>query len=219
VTLPSLSSAAIVALLSLGRSEPVAVANCRLPDDNIQRVVREQAPRIRDCYARALPRTPGLRGRVAVRFVTGQDGAVVFADAGSSDLPDREVIQCVVDVIRTLRGFTGAARNSTVVYPFSFTPGGGTLPAREVQRVLDGAMPRFRICYERAADINPSLEGMVRLRFVVGATGDVVAASVERSTLDDHETIACILHMTEGLSFPPSESGEITVVQSLTFRH
>ena len=218
VTLPSPFGAAIIALLSRGVSESVALIDCRLPDENIQRVVREKAPRIRDCYARALPRNAALRGRVVVRFVIGQDGAVVFADAASSELPDQEVIRCVVDVVRTLSGFHGATRNATVVYPFSFTPGGGTLPAHEVQRVLDGARPRFRICYERALELDPSLEGTVRLRFVVGATGDVVAASAERSTLDDSETVACILHMVEGVSFPPSEAGDVTVVQSLTFR-
>jgi outer membrane biosynthesis protein TonB len=196
----------------------VALIGCRLPDENIQHIVREQAPRIRDCYARALPRNPGLRGRVAVRFVIGQDGAVIFADLGSSDLPDGDVIRCVVDVVRTLRGFHGATRNATVVYPFSFTPGGGTRSAHEVQRVLDDARPRFRICYERALELDPSLEGAVRLRFVVGATGDVVAASAERSTLDDREAVACIVHMLEGVSFSPSEAGDLAVVHSLTFR-
>jgi outer membrane biosynthesis protein TonB len=219
VTPSFLFGAAIIVVLSRHVSDAgMAPADCRLPQENIQRVVRDHSPSIRECYARALTSNHALRGRVEVRFVIGPDGTVIFAAAGSSDLPAPAVVRCVVDVVRTLTGFVGAARNAVVVYPFMFTPGGGALPAHAIERVLDDARPRFRICYERARYANPSVEGTVRIRFVVGVTGDVIDAVADRSTLEDQGAVACILHMIEGLSFPISEGGNVEIVQTLTFR-
>ncbi len=90
----------------------------------IQHIVRENFGRFRLCYEAGLLKTPNLRGLVKVRFVIDASGATTNAEDFGSNLPDAEVVGCVV------RGFgqlsfpppspEGAV---TVIYPIIFSPG------------------------------------------------------------------------------------------------
>ncbi len=95
----------------------------RLPASTIQRVVRQSYGRFRMCYEQALRNNPNLTGRVTVRFVIGNDGAVSNASNGGSDLPDSGAVGCVV---RSFYGLSFPSPESgivTVVYPIQFSPG------------------------------------------------------------------------------------------------
>jgi hypothetical protein len=95
----------------------------RLPADVIQRVVRQNFGRYRFCYQEGLRNNPSLAGRVAVRFVIGRNGAVTTVANGGSDLPDAQVVSCVV---RAFYGLSFPAPDNGVVmvtYPFMFSPG------------------------------------------------------------------------------------------------
>ncbi len=48
------------------------------------------------CYADGLRKNPALQGRVTTRFTIDQTGSVSAAQDGGSDLPDQDVVQCVV---------------------------------------------------------------------------------------------------------------------------
>jgi hypothetical protein len=98
-------------------------ASGRLPPEVIQRIVRQSSGRFRLCYENGLRSSPGLRGRVAVSFVIGRDGAVSHVGDGGSDLPDAGVIACVV---RSFYGLSFPQPESGVVtvrYPLAFEPG------------------------------------------------------------------------------------------------
>jgi len=96
----------------------------RLPGEVIQRIVRQNFGRYRFCYEQGLRGNPNLQGRVAVRFVIGRDGSVSQVQNGGSDMPDANVVSCVV------RSFYGLSFPSpengivTVNYPIMFQPGG-----------------------------------------------------------------------------------------------
>lgn len=95
----------------------------RLPPEVIQRIVRQNAGRYRVCYQDGLRNNPSLAGRVAVRFVIDRSGAVSMVANGGSDLPDAQVVQCVV---RAFYGLSFPAPENGVVmvtYPFMFSPG------------------------------------------------------------------------------------------------
>lgn len=98
----------------------------RLPPEVIQRIVRQNFGRFRLCYESGLRKNPELRGRVVVRFVIGREGSLTSAGNGGSDLPDSEVIACVV------RAFSGLAFPQpeggivTVTYPIQFSPAGSS---------------------------------------------------------------------------------------------
>jgi hypothetical protein len=103
-------------------SGPASVGG-RIPAEVIQRIVRENFGRFRFCYEGGLRASPGLEGRVAVKFVIDRSGAVALATDGGSDLPDREVVQCVVRGFGSLSFPPPEAGMVTVVYPILFQPG------------------------------------------------------------------------------------------------
>jgi ribosomal protein S27AE len=95
----------------------------RLSAAVISGVVRTNFGRFRMCYEEGLARTPGLRGRVEVRFVVGRDGSVSNVSQAGSDLGDTRVVSCVVSAFYGLSFPAPAGGIVTVVYPLSFSRG------------------------------------------------------------------------------------------------
>lgn len=97
--------------------------NGHIPAEVIQRIVRQNFGRFRNCYDNGLRTNPTLSGRVVSKFVIDRTGAVSVSQDGGSDLPDRAVVSCVV------RSFSGLSFPQpeggivTVNYPIMFTPG------------------------------------------------------------------------------------------------
>jgi TonB family protein len=101
---------------------PVARALPALPAE--RPTARHRWETLRLCYERGLLSQPDLEGRVVVRFVIERDGSVSGARDGGSDLPDAQVVACVVEAFGRLRfpAPEGGGR-VTVSYPIIFTPG------------------------------------------------------------------------------------------------
>ena len=94
----------------------------RLPPEVIRRIVRQNHGRFRQCYEQGLARNPNLEGRVAVRFIIGRDGAVSNVSNGGSDLPDSQVVNCVIRVYYRLSFPQPEGGIVSVVYPLNFQP-------------------------------------------------------------------------------------------------
>jgi hypothetical protein len=105
------------------------VVSGRIPPEVIQRAVRQNFGRFRVCYERGLMRNPELKGRVTVRFVIDSAGNVVDTGNAGSDLPDAEVITCVVSSFRAVHFPAPDFGFISVVYPILFTSD-GTRPQR-----------------------------------------------------------------------------------------
>jgi hypothetical protein len=99
--------------------------NGRLPPEVIQRIVRQSFGRFRLCYEGGLRSNPNLQGRIAVKLTIGTKGAVTFAVDGGSDLPDVNVVSCVVRSFGSLTFPPPESGIVTVVYPLIFNPGDG----------------------------------------------------------------------------------------------
>jgi hypothetical protein len=95
----------------------------RLPPEVIRRIVRQNYGRFRLCYEQGLGRNPNLEGRVTVRFVIGRDGAVSNVSNGGSDLPDSNVVGCVVKAFYGLSFPKPEGGIVTVQYPIMLQPG------------------------------------------------------------------------------------------------
>jgi hypothetical protein len=97
-------------------------ADYQLAPDVIQRVIRQNFGRFKICYDARLRLNPALEGRVAVKFAIDRTGTVVMAADRGSDLPDAEVVSCIV------RGFANLAfppspdGYATVVYALVLRP-------------------------------------------------------------------------------------------------
>jgi hypothetical protein len=94
----------------------------------------------------------------------------------------------------------------------------GRLPPEVIQRIVRQNMGRFRYCYERALDRNPSLQGRVVTRFVIARDGSVAFSTGEgpESDLPDPGVLSCVARAFGALSFPQPEGGTVTVVYPLT---
>jgi len=102
---------------------PMYTDGGRLPPEVIQRVVRQNFGRFRLCYENGLRGNPSLNGRVVTKFVIGRDGSVTASQDGGSDLPDRQVIQCIVRSFGTLSFPEPQGGAAMVTYPLIMQPG------------------------------------------------------------------------------------------------
>jgi len=92
-----------------------------LPPDVVQRIVRQNFGRFRNCYESGLRTNPNLTGRVVARFVIGRDGAVSNVSAGG-DLPDSQVRSCVASAFYGLSFPSPDGGIVTVSYPIMLSP-------------------------------------------------------------------------------------------------
>ncbi len=104
------------------RPNGATVVSGRLPPDVIQRIVRQNFGRFRQCYEIGLRSNPNLEGRVTARFVIGRDGAVSNVSS-SGDLPDAGVTSCVASAFYGLSFPAPEGGIVTVSYPIMLTPG------------------------------------------------------------------------------------------------
>jgi len=94
---------------------------------------------------------------------------------------------------------------------------GGRLPPEVIQRVVRQNFGRFKACYENGLRNNPSLQGRVAVRFVIGRDGDVANVANGGSDLPDGGVVSCVTRAFYGLSFPHPENGIVTVTYPIVF--
>jgi pSer/pThr/pTyr-binding forkhead associated (FHA) protein len=93
----------------------------------------------------------------------------------------------------------------------------GRLPPEVIQRIVRQNYGRFRSCYETGLRTNPSLQGRVAVRFIIGRDGAVSAVGNGGSDLPDPAVIQCVIRAYYGLSFPQPDGGIVTVVYPIMF--
>lgn len=96
----------------------------RLPPETVQHIVRNNYGRFRGCYANALRRSPGIRGRVVVRFVIDPVGRVTSVQDEGSTFPDPATTRCIMEAFSRLEFPFPAGGTVTVVYPLRLLPEG-----------------------------------------------------------------------------------------------
>ena len=102
---------------------PNTTVSGHLPPEVVQRIVRQNYGRFRQCYENGLRANPNLTGRVSARFVIGREGSVTNAANGGSDMPDSSVVSCVIQTFYGLSFPTPEKGIVTVTYPIMFSPG------------------------------------------------------------------------------------------------
>lgn len=94
----------------------------------------------------------------------------------------------------------------------------GRLPPEVVQRIVRQNFGRFRLCYENALRHNPTLEGRVVVKFVIGRDGSVPTASDGGSDIRDGTMVDCIVKGFPNLSFPQPEGDVVKVTYPIIFK-
>jgi hypothetical protein len=116
------------------------------------------------------------------------------------------------------------------VAPEPFTPAGlrgdvrvlnvtidGPLQPNGVREVVVEHRARFGACYAKALEKNPTLEGRVSARFVVGRDGVASNVSNAGSDFPNRDALACVLGAWEGLQFAEPQGNVATVVVPIWF--
>lgn len=87
----------------------------------IRGVVRDHADSIRRCYERVLTTTPGLQGKVVLKWIIHGDGKVAKANVVRSSLKNEGVERCLVERVRSWTYPKPKGGGIVVVtYPFVF---------------------------------------------------------------------------------------------------
>jgi hypothetical protein len=87
-----------------------------------------------------------------------------------------------------------------------------------ILKQMRATQPRVSACYEDGLKRDPTLAGLVEVKFTIGPTGSVpVAATTPKTTLADSNVQSCILRIIKGLNFPPPPEGMVNIVYPLKF--
>ncbi len=88
--------------------------------DEIRAAVTLRDSDLRQCYLAGTFKNAQLRGTVNVTFTIDTEGRVSETIDSGSDLPDAEVVSCVLNVFASLEFPAGASSETEVTYPINF---------------------------------------------------------------------------------------------------
>lgn len=96
----------------------------------------------------------------------------------------------------------------------------GSMDPDIIRRLIEAHASEFRYCYQKELEKSPkSFDGLIRLDFVIGASGHVTKVS---ATADDakmpSEVRSCVANVLRGIKFPePRGGGSVSVNQPMNF--
>jgi pSer/pThr/pTyr-binding forkhead associated (FHA) protein len=96
-----------------------------LDPEIIRRIVREHAGQIRYCYESELTRTPGIFGKIVMKWIINGEGRVMQAQVAETQMKNANVENCLATKIKTWSFPKPKGGGMVVVnYPFVFKQGG-----------------------------------------------------------------------------------------------
>jgi TonB family protein len=86
------------------------------------------------------------------------------------------------------------------------------LSPESVRRVIRDGLGDVALCHEQALSEDPRLAGRVVVRFVVGPSGSVLAATVFTSTIAQRFLQQCLVNAVRGWRFDAPEGGGVVTI-------
>ncbi|MFH1808453.1 MAG: AgmX/PglI C-terminal domain-containing protein [Pseudomonadota bacterium] len=109
--------------VAISQGTPVIMGS--LDKEIIRRVIKENIAQIRYCYERELARSPGLYGKIMVKFIIAGTGQVSNAQVIESTMKNPEVESCISNKVRGWRFPKPKGGGIVIVsYPFIFKQSG-----------------------------------------------------------------------------------------------
>lgn len=109
--------------VSMTQGTPVILGS--LDPEIIRRIVREHAGQIKYCYEKELTRTPGIYGKIVMKWVINGEGKVTASQVAETQMKNANVEQCLATKIRTWVFPKPKGGGIVVVnYPFVFKQSG-----------------------------------------------------------------------------------------------
>jgi pSer/pThr/pTyr-binding forkhead associated (FHA) protein len=88
----------------------------------------------------------------------------------------------------------------------------GTIDREAVRRVVRSKLLEIKSCYERALNMDKSLEGKVVIRFQIEEQGRVRVASTKSTTLNNRQVEECVATRIKNAIFPEPPPGTVAEV-------
>lgn len=88
----------------------------------------------------------------------------------------------------------------------------GSIPKKMIRRVIRAHRREIQYCYEKSLRDDPDLAGKVEFKFTISDSGDVIAAMVKQSSLDDRDSEDCMTSKIRRWIFPEPSGGGIVIV-------
>jgi hypothetical protein len=109
--------------VTMTQGTPVILGS--LDPEIIRRIVREHASQIRYCYESELTRTPGILGKIVMKWVINGEGRVMQAQVAETQMKNANVENCLATKIKTWLFPKPKGGGMVIVnYPFVFKQGG-----------------------------------------------------------------------------------------------
>jgi hypothetical protein len=93
----------------------------------------------------------------------------------------------------------------------------GSLELGRIEDIVHAGFPLFAYCYRAGLERDPSLSGLVRLRFVIDEEGAVMGVMDSGSEFADPLALDCMAEGVFALSFPPPSGGDVRVQYRIVF--
>lgn len=95
----------------------------------------------------------------------------------------------------------------------------GSMDPDVIRRILMDNLPKFRYCYQSELERSGAdAQGIIRLNFVIGASGHVSQAGVDDSSSLPVPVKRCVVNVLKGIQFPePRGGGSVEVKQPMNF--
>ncbi len=81
-----------------------------------------------------------------------------------------------------------------------------------IRRVIRRHLNEVKFCYEQQLTKKPELFGRVLIQFTIGGTGNVLAAGVQSSSMNDPTVDQCVAGAVRRWDFPKPQGGGIVIV-------
>lgn len=95
----------------------------------------------------------------------------------------------------------------------------GSMDPDVIRRILMDNLPKFRYCYQSELERSGAdAQGVIRLNFVIGASGHVSQAGVDEASNLPVPVKRCVVNVLKGIQFPePRGGGSVEVKQPMNF--
>ncbi len=90
------------------------------------------------------------------------------------------------------------------------------LSKEDIQRAIKQQIPSIEICYQKALEKKPKIQGEVAFQLVIDSKGKVTKVSLVSTKLKDKHLEQCIIQKIKELTFPTPEATD-TVTVDLSF--
>jgi outer membrane biosynthesis protein TonB len=114
------------------------------------------------------------------------------------------------------RGDPLSSDSDAAVGPTLSNAGPGSLDPAIIHRVVRAHTGKIRYCYSKVLQTNPSANGKLSVKFIIGDTGTVTTAAIQRAS-GLPELDQCVAAVFFGMHFPAPVGGYVTVHYPFVF--